>query len=79
MKERRRLFLGQNLVKRRRFVFTYVFGHIFYFAAENAMTELYFDHVTDFQIVSGFYNAGIYQNVLFAASVVGNRSTFDNA
>jgi hypothetical protein len=56
-----------------------VFGHIFYFAAENAMTELYFDHVTDFQIVRGLDHAGIYHYVTLAASIVRNGTTLDDA
>lgn len=79
MKERGRLFLRQNFVKAGCLIFAYVLRHIFYFAAENAVTEVNLNYVTDLKIVAGFYNAGVYQNVLVTASVIGYGSSFNNA
>lgn len=79
MKEKLLLFLVQNLVKSRGLVLTHVLGHCLHAAAENALTELYFDHVTDLQIIRRLDDAGIDHNVAFAAGIVCNRASFDNA
>ena len=79
MKEKYLLFLVQNLVKGRGLVLANVLGHSLHAAAENALTELHLDHVSDLQIVRGLDDAGIDHYVAFAASVVCNRASFDNA
>lgn len=79
MKEKLLLFLAQNLVKGRGFVFTNVLGHCLHTATENALTELHLDHVSDLQIIRRLDDAGIDCYVAFAASVVCNRASFDNA
>ena len=78
MKEICVLFLVQYLVKSRSFAFSHVLGHCLHAAAEDSLTELHLDHVSDLQIVRGLDHAGIHHHVILAAGVVGYGATLDD-
>ena len=79
MKEKGDLFPVQHLVETCGLVFSDVLGHLLDAAPKDPLTELYFDHVSDFQIIRGLDHPSVHRDVLVAAGVVGHTAPLDDS